>query len=152
MKILRVVSTSLLGVWSFPSLVFVFFFYLRNSRLIEVSISPLTCSFTWVSTRVSSILQLLSLWMRDLLYWSRSCPFSSNVLYRRTLCEKEFRLVLTTCSGRTDIYNLSLCLINQTITHNSFSCFTVLYSKSKELHELWFFKEVPDVAAVASII
>ena len=44
------------------------------------------------------------------------------------------------------------CLtINQTITHNSFSCFTVLYSEYKELHELLFFREVPDVAAVASI-
>ena len=147
--ILQAVSTSLLGVLEFSFSVYDSYNYLRSSRLIEVSISPLTCSFTWVSTRVSSILQLLSLWMRDLLYWSRSCPSSSNVLYRRTLCEKEVRAVLTTYSGRTDNH---LCLISQTITHNSFSCFTVLYSEYKELHKLWFFREVSDAAAVASII
>ena len=66
-EILQVVSTSLLGVLEFSFSYFDSYNYLRNSRLIEVSISPLTCSFTRVSTRVSFIFQL-SYQLRSLLY------------------------------------------------------------------------------------
>ena len=84
--------------------------------------------------------------MRVFNEFSFSSKYSFKYLIEKKIIESNFNDLLR--SNRQP----HLCLINQTITHNSFSCFTVLYSEYKELHELLFFREVPDVAAVASII
>ena len=88
MKILQVVSTSLLGVWSYSFSYFDSYNYLRSSRLIEVSISPLTCSFTWVSTRVYDSCTLKFFLLHQTLYnggevWIRTTEGIAN---RFTVC------------------------------------------------------------------